>query len=337
MKRYLKKKIFTGILTILFAFVLTFFLTRMSPGNPIVTMAGRDNPNPAQIEYLMKKHGLDKSVPVQFINYSKGIIRGDFGKSIKSNQPVLQIIASRLGPTILLSLTATILSVILGTLLGLHAGRNQGSILDKFLTGLSYIIDSIPVFWLALVLIVVFATRLGWLPTSGMYSTRHRYEGFEKFLDLLKHMVLPLATIVIVRIPYYFRLAKASVVSAMNQGFIKTLRASGMEESKIFGKYVLRNALIPIITSFAMSLASVIAGVTLIEIVFAWPGMGRVLMDAIQARDYPVISGLYLIISISVTFFMLLTDIIYVIVDPRMKLEWQKRNLKKYQMSLFLA
>lgn len=321
MRRYLRRKIFTGILTILFAFVVTFFLTRMSPGDPILTMAGRDNPNPNQIEYLTKKHGLDQSVTVQFVNYSKALVKGDFGKSIKSNQPVLSIIASRLVPTIILSLTATILSVLLGTILGLYAGKNQGSTFDRVLTGLSYIIDSIPVFWLALVLIVIFATRLGWLPTSGMYSVRHRYEGWDKFVDLLKHMVLPITTIVIVRIPYYFRLAKSSVISAMNQGFIKTLRASGMPESKIFGKYVLRNALIPIITSFSMSLASVIAGVTLIEIVFAWPGMGRVLMDAIQARDYPVISGLYLIISISVTFFMLLTDIIYVIVDPRMKLE----------------
>ncbi|MFO3665319.1 ABC transporter permease [Anaerococcus sp. ENR0831] len=321
MKKYLRKKIFTGILTILFAFVITFFLTRMSPGNPIVTMAGRDNPNPAQIDYLMEKYGLNESVPVQFLNYSKALVKGDFGKSIKSNQPVLTIIASRLGPTILLSLTATILSVLIGTILGLYAGRHNGSYMDKIFTGSSYIIDSVPVFWLALVLIVIFATRLGWLPTSGMYSTRHRYEGLKKFLDLLKHMVLPLLTIIIVRVPYYFRLAKSSVIASMNQAFIKTLRASGMDESKIFNKYVLRNALIPIITSFSMSLASVIEGVALIEIVFAWPGMGRVLMDAIQARDYPVISGLYLIISISVTIFMLLTDIIYVIVDPRMKLE----------------
>ena len=336
MKRYIKKKIFTGILTILFAFVVTFFMTRLSPGNPIVTMAGRDNPNPKQIDYLMKKHGLDKSVPVQFINYSKGLIKGDFGKSIKSNQPVLKIIASRLVPTIILSLTATIISVLLGTVLGLHAGRKEGSRFDRVLTGLSYIIDSLPVFWLALIFIVIFATRLGILPTSGMYSIRQSYEGWPKFLDLLKHMVLPVSTIVIVRIPYYFRLAKASVISATNQGFIKTLRASGMSESKIFGKYVLRNSLIPIITSFSMSLASVIAGVALIEIVFAWPGMGRVLMDAIQARDYPVISGLYLFISLSVTFFMLITDILYVIVDPRMKLEWEK-DLKTYRLSLYLA
>lgn len=321
MKKYLIRKTLTGCFTIFFAFMVTFFLTRLSPGNPILTMAGRENPNPNQIEYLMEKHGLNETVPVQFVNYVKGVLRGDFGKSIKSNQPVLKIIGSRLVPTIILSLSATLISVILGTMLGLYAGRNQGSAMDRGLTGLSYVIDSIPVFWLALVLIVLFATRLGWLPTSGMYSVRNRYEGFEKFLDLLRHMVLPIATIVIVRIPYYFRLSKSSVVSAMNQGYIKTLRASGMSERKIFSKYVLRNALIPIITSLSMSLASVIAGVALVEIVFAWPGMGRVLMDAIQARDYPVISGLYLIISISVTVFMLITDIIYVLIDPRMKLE----------------
>lgn len=321
MRRYLAKKFLTGIITIIFAFTITFFLTRMSPGNPILSILSRDNPNPAQIEMLNEKHGLDQPVLIQFKNYVGELLKGNFGKSIKSNKPVLQIISSRLVPTIILSLTATILSVILGTILGVLAGKHTGSTMDRFFSKLSYLIDSIPVFWLAMILIVLLATKLGWFPTSGMYSIRNTYTGFAKFLDLIWHMALPVITIVIVRIPYYFRLSKASTISVMNEEFIRTLRATGMSERKIFSKYVLRNALIPIITTLSMSLASVIAGVALIEIVFAWPGMGRVLMDAITARDYPVISGLYLIISVSVTVFMLLTEIVYVIVDPRMKLE----------------
>lgn len=321
MKSYLRKRILTSIFTISFAFVLTFFLVRLAPGNPVRMLAGVDSPNPKQIEKLNEVYGLDQPVRVQFANHIKEIFKGNFGYSYKSNRPVTEIILEKVGPTLILSLTASIISVILGTILGLYAGRNQGSVFDRVLISISYFTDALPVFWLALMLIVIFATKLGWLPTSGMYSVRNSYEGVDKFLDLLKHMILPIATIVIVRIPYFFRITRSSVIGVMNDNFIRTLRATGMDEDYIFNKYVLRNALIPVITAFSMSLASVIAGVTLIEIVFAWPGMGRVLMDAITGRDYSVISGLYLMISISISVFMLFTDIIYVLVDPRMKLE----------------
>lgn len=321
MKSYFSKRLLTGFITIIFSFTLTFFLSRMSPGNPILTMAGRDNPNPDQIEYLNERYGLNDPLPIQFLKYTRELLRGNFGVSLVSHRPVLDIIKSRLAPTIILSLTATILSVFLGTLIGVYSGKNQGSLIDRTFTFVSYIVDSLPVFWLALILIVAFSTRLGLFPTSGMYSIRNSYEGFKRVLDLLWHMALPVLTIVIVRIPYFFRISRASTISVMNESFVKTLRATGMGEKKIFSKYVLRSALIPIITSLSMSLASVIAGVAFIEIVFAWPGMGRVLMDAIGARDYPVISGLYLFISLSVTAFMLVTELIYVIIDPRMKLE----------------
>lgn len=320
MKKYLRKRITTGILTIAFAFVLTFFLSRLAPGNPFVSASGRDNLNMDQIEYLNERYGLDEPVYVQLFYYVKELSRGNLGRSMLSNRPVSEIIGSRLGPTLLLSLTATLLSVFIGSIIGLYSGRHQGSLPDRIFTKFSYFVDSIPVFWLALMLIVVFATKLGWFPTSGMYDRRISYEGVDRIKDLLRHMVLPVSTIVIVRIPFYFRTARTSIISVMNQSFVRTLRATGMDEDKIFNKYVLRNAVIPIITSLSMSLASVIAGVALIEIVFAWPGMGRVLIQAISSRDYPVISGLYLVISISVTLFMLVTDIIYVIVDPRMKL-----------------
>ena len=319
--KYISKRVFIACLTIFIAFVLTFFLTHLAPGSPIRVLAGRDNPNPKQVEYLTKYYGLDQPIHVQFVRYLGNLLKGDFGRSIKSNKPVVDIIGERVVPTLILSLTGAILSVSIGTLLGLAMGRRVGSRLDNFLCKLSYLIDAIPVFWLSMILIIVFAVQLKWLPTTGMYSIRETYTGWAKFLDLLRHMVLPVSALVIIQVPYYFRISRASVISILQEDFIRTFRATGMSEQKIFNKYVLRNALIPVITSFSLSLAFTISGVAMIEIVFAWPGMGRVILDAVAKRDYAVLSGVYLMISISVSFFMILTDLIYAWVDPRIRLE----------------
>lgn len=321
MGRFIRKRLLTGLLTILLAFVLTFILTRMAPGNPIRVLAGTDNPNPDQIAHLTKYYGLDQPLPVQFVNYLKGLFQGDFGYSYKSHRPVLDIITEKIGATILLSLTASILSVIIGTALGVFSGRRVNTMMDRFFSGISYLIDALPSFWLGMILIIIFSVRLRWFPTSGMYSIRNDHEGFAKILDLIRHMVLPIATIVIIQVPYFFRIARSSVINVLKEDFIMTFRATGMPEHKIFRKYVLRNAIIPVITTFSLSIAFILSGVALIEIVFAWPGMGRVIMDAVTARDHAVLSGVYLMLSISVALVMIITDLIYAFVDPRIRLE----------------
>lgn len=319
--KYIRKRIFIACLTIFIAFIITFFLTHLAPGNAIRVLAGKDNPNPRQIEYLTKYYGLDQPLHVQFTRYLGNLLKGDFGRSIRNNRPVIEIIGERVVPTLILSLTGSILSVILGTSLGLMIGRRVDSRLDRFLCKLSYLIDALPVFWLSMMLIIVFATQLKWFPTTGMYSIRETYTGWARVVDLLRHMVLPVSALVIVQVPYYFRISRASVISILEEDFIRTFRATGMSERKIFNKYVLRNAMIPVITSFTLSLAFTISGVAMIEIVFAWPGMGRVILDAVGKRDYAVLSGVYLMISISVSFFMIITDLIYAWVDPRIRLE----------------
>lgn len=321
MKKYVRKRIFTGILTILFSFVLTFFLIRFAPGDPIRVLAGKENPNPEMIEHLTKRYGLDQPVSVQFKNYIRNIFKGDFGYSYMNNESVVDIVKAKIVPTILLTLTASLLSVIIGTLLGILAGRKAGSQTDKVLCTISYGIDAIPSFWLGLILILIFSSKLKILPTSGMYDMREDYEGFRKVLDVIEHMVLPVATLVIIQVPIYFRICRSSILQTMDEDFVMTLRATGMSEKKIFNKYILRNALIPIITTFSMSIAFLISGVALIEIVFAWPGMGRVIMNAIKNRDYPVLTGIYLMISISITVVMILTDILYGIIDPRIRFD----------------
>ncbi len=321
MKSYIGKRVATGLLTIIFSFCFTFFLIRCAPGDPIKIIAGTDNPNQELIDHLTVKYGLDKPIPVQFVNYVKNALKGDLGYSYMSNEPVTKLIGEKIFPTILLTLTSAILAVVVGTLLGVYAARKVGSTFDRVMCGISYVVDATPGFWLGLMFILIFASTFRLLPTSGMCDLRAESEGFAHVLDVLKHMVLPVGTLSIIQTPLYFRIARSSVLQTMSEDFIVTLKATGMKESRIFNKYVLRNAIIPTITMFSLSLAFMISGVTLIEIVFAWPGMGRLMMDAIMKRDYPLLTGIYLIISISVCVVMLITDIVYALIDPRIRFE----------------
>ncbi len=321
MKRYIVKRLGTGALVVLFSILFNFVIIRLAPGDPTRLLAGKDNPNPELIAALRAKYGLDKPLLVQFGMYIKQLAHGDLGYSYVSSSSVWELIETRIGPTLLLSLTGLILAVIIGTLLGVYAARKKGSKFDVFLCSISYLFDSTPSFWLGLMLILIFASTLKWFPTSGMYSLRANYKGIKHILDVGKHLFLPALTMTLLNIPYYFRIARSSVLQTMSEDFIMTLRATGMSESRIFNKYVMRNAIIPTITVFGISLAYVVTGVSMIEIVFAWPGMGRLMLDSITKRDYPTLSGIYLLLSCSVAIMMIIVDIVYAWVDPRIRYE----------------
>ena len=319
MGRFIRKRILTGLLTIVFCLAFNFALVRLAPGNPVKIMAGIDNPNPEMIAQLEQKYGLDKSIPEQFVRYLAQLGKGDLGYSYLNNRAVIDIIAARIIPSLAMTLTAVLISVTIGTLLGVVAARKNGSAFDRLLCGVAYVFDSMPSFWLGLMMILLFASTLGWFPTSGMVDVRAQYTGWQRVMDILHHMALPVATLVLVQIPYYFRIARSSVIQTMADDFIMTYRAAGMEERSIFFRYVLKNAIIPTVTVFGMSLAFMITGSTLIETVFAWPGIGRVLLDSIYQRDYPVLSGIYLFLSVSVAVMMIVIDLVYAWIDPRIR------------------
>lgn len=320
MRKYVMKKLLLGFVTVFFSFTFTFFLIRFAPGDPIKILAGRENPNPAQIAYVKSLYGLDQPLHIQFFVYIGNVLQGDFGYSFRNNQSVLSIIGTKIKPTLMLTVLASTLSASLGTLSGITIARRSGSRFDRIILRLSYLIDAIPTFWLGLILIMVFSSKLGWFPTSGMQDIRNRYTGVRGVFDLAHHMVLPVLTIVIVQVPIYMRVARSSVLNVMSDDYILTFRAAGMKERKIFNKYVIKNAIVPVLTQFGMSLAFTISGVALIEIIFAWPGMGRLIMDSIQARDYMVLNGIYLLISMSVIVFTILIDIVQAAIDPRIRL-----------------
>ena len=319
MKRFVIRRILSGILTVVVVFALNFIIIKAAPGDAISTLMGKDNKDPAMRAALEAKYGLDKPLPVQFLNYMKTAARGDLGTSMIYNRSVNEMIKEKVFATVLLGLVSDILAALIGTVIGIVAARREGGIFDFASSGVNYFLNSVPSFWLGLMLIIVFSSKLGLFPSYGYSDPRANYEGFAHFMDVARHMFLPCLTLVLILIPQYFRIAKSSVIQVSNEDFITTLKATGMNEKKIFSKYVFRNAILPTVTILGISIAYLITGVTLIEIVFAWPGMGRLTLTAIGQRDTPTLMGVYLVMSISVAAVMLIVDIIYAYLDPRIR------------------
>ena len=316
MKRYIGKRVLAAILCVFLALLFNFIIIHAAPGNPIRILAGTDSVSEEMVAELTRKYGLDSPLHIQFLRYVGNLLKGDLGVSIYTNQPVAKEIMSRLGPTMMLCLTSCVIALVLGTLLGIFCARHVGSLVDTLLGSVSYFFDSTPSFWLGLMLILVFSSALH-LPTSGMVSLRNPPEGFARVLDIMKHLILPSAALSLTLIPYYFRIARTSVIQVGNEDFITTLRAAGMSEKRIYRKYVFRNAILPVVTVFGIQLAYIVSGSAIVEIVFSWPGMGSYMMTAISRRDYPTLMGIYFVISVSVAVMMIAVDIVYTYLDPR--------------------
>jgi peptide/nickel transport system permease protein len=319
MKRYIVKKLLISIVTIVLVMTLNFVLIHIAPGDPTTILLGKNVTNPELKAVLAAKYGLDQPLYVQYFRYFGQLLKGDLGDSIIYGRPVVEIIGEKIGPTLLLVGIASVIGLVLGTAAGITAARKEGSVVDAVYSGGAYFLNAMPGFWLALMLIIILAVKLGWFPSSGMEDVRAKYTGFAHIVDVAKHMFLPTLTLVLIDMPYYFRIAKSSVIQVNNEDYIMTYRAAGMSEKRIFRKYVLKNAILPVVTIFGITLAYLIAGVALIEIVFAWPGTGRVMLTAISQRDYPVLMGIYLIMSIMVCVTMIIIDIVYAILDPRIR------------------
>ena len=321
MKKFVFRRILSGLLTVLVVFTLNFALVKSATADPITSLMGKENDDPVLRQALMEKWGLDKSYPEQYLSYLKNAASGDLGTSIIYNRSVNEMIGERVLATVLLGLTAALLALLLGTALGIFCARHDGSWIDTLLSSISYATDAMPSFWLGLMLMIVFATNLKLLPSQGMFNVRAGYTGMRHMLDVLQHLILPCVTLVIITMPGYFRITKSSILQVTNEDFITTMRATGMSEKKIFNKYIFRNAIVPTVTMFGISMALLITGVSLSEIGFSWPGMGRLTLTAITQRDYPTLMGVYLVMSISVVIVMIITDIAYALLDPRIRYE----------------
>lgn len=292
--------------------LVVFLLLRLSPGDPALIIAG-ENADAAAVERIRQTLGLDRPLVTQFVVWIGGVLRGDLGMSIFSNMPVTQLIAQRIEPTLSLALTTMVLAITLAVPLGTLAGARAGSWLDRLVMAGSVLGFSLPVFVLGYCLIWLFSLKLGLLPVQGFTSIR---EGIGPFL---RHITLPTLTLGLAYLVLIARITRASVVEMMGEDHVRTARAKGMAEGAVIRRHALRNAAIPILTVIGIGVALLISGVVVIETVFNIPGVGRLVVDAILKRDYPVIQGVILLFSAAYVMVNLLIDIGYALLDPRVR------------------
>lgn len=311
-----------ALLVVLGVVVLNFFLIRMAPGDPATVLAGEAGAGDAAfVSQLREEFGLDQPVPVQLARYLAGVARLDLGYSYRNHLPVLDLIVARLPATFLLMGGAFLFSVLLGVALGVTAARtrydNRRRWLDSVLMSGALLLYATPLFWLSLMAVILFSVVLGWLPAFGMESIGANLTGLAHWRDVVLHMVLPTLSLGSFFMAVYVRLTRASMLEVMGMDFVKTARAKGVPPRRVIRVHVLRNALLPLVTFAGIQLGQMAGGAVLTETVFAWPGIGRLMFDALLQRDYQLLLGIFFMTSVLVVFFNLVTDIVYHLADPR--------------------
>lgn len=319
LRRYILGRVLQFVPVTLVVIVLNFLLIHLAPGDISIILAG-DSADPAYLATIRERYGLDRPFLEQLWRYLVQVGSGDLGISFRSREPVMAEIMSRVPATLLLVGTSLLLAVVLGVAIGTWIARRPGSALDSWASALAVALFSMPVFWLGLMLVLLFAVQLQWLPAMGMASVDGPRAGPGRWLDVATHMVLPVLALTTVSLGQYVRLARTAVAEVMGEGYITTVRAIGFSERRIVMHYALRNALLPVVTVLGLQLGLVLTGAVLTETVFSWPGLGRLLYDAILARDTPVIMGGFIVMSVTVALASLATDLVYAALDPRVKL-----------------
>jgi peptide/nickel transport system permease protein len=298
---------------------INFVLVHVAPGDPVQVLAGEYS-TPEYQQDLRLSLGLDRPLPVQYLRYVTSVIRGDLGRSFYYQDAVLNVILERLPATLLLAATALGLSTILGVLLGVVAAVKPRSLLDLAATATNVIGYSVPSFWAGQIAILIFSLSLGWLPAQGMSSYRTAHVGgLEAWIDLAKHLILPATSLGIFQMALVGRLTKAAMRDVLLEQYVTVARSKGLRERRVLLRHALRNALLPVTTVAGMSVGFAVAGSVLVETVYAWPGIGRLLLDATRSRDYPLLLGILLVVSFLVALMNLVVDIFYSVLDPRIE------------------
>jgi peptide/nickel transport system permease protein len=319
--RYLLRRFVQAILTIAGIVVLNFILFRAMPGSP-ERMSHNPNASAAARADLRVRWGLDEPlIPNQFIRYLSTTVRGDFGQSFKyKGQDVTEVIAGRVWPTIILFGLGELIAIVVGLVLGAYSGWKRGGLVDYGGNGLSLILYSMPYFLLGMILLVVFATALGWFPTAGMFTLGETYTSFaDQLLDFLHHLILPLAAVSLGLIGQYSILMRSSVIETRSEDYVTTAKAKGISESRILRSHAVPNALLPTVSLIGINLGYIIAGAITVEVVFSWPGLGTLTQEALEARDYPVLQAIFLLLAVTVVAANFIADLVYARLDPRVR------------------
>lgn len=307
MRSYLLRRLFTSLLVLIGVSVFTFLMLHLVPGDPVHALAGKMISSPEKLEEMRHEMGLDKPLPVQYFDYMRKVLHGDFGTSLKNKRPVLESIMEQLPATFRLTVAALTFSTVFGLLFGAISAFSRRSALDESFSILSIVGISVPPFFLALLLILLFSIRLNWLPSTAKTSDP-------------RSIILPAITLGIGEAAWLARLVRSSILDELDKNYQWTARAKGATERTILWRHVLRNSLIPIITAVGLQFVYLMAGSVLVESIFARQGIGRLALTAIQNRDFPLVQGTVMIISFIYVIVNTITDILFAAVDPRVRL-----------------
>lgn len=337
------KKMVEVLLTLVGITFVCFLLIRLVPGDPVLLMIGERNMDPVAYQDAKQKMGLDKPIPVQFVNYVSQVLHGDLGTSVTSKTSVWDEFKERFPATVELSIVALIFAVLFAIPFGILAAIKKNTFFDYFLMGTSLTGYSMPIFWWGLVLILFFSVKLGWTPVAGrialeydipvktglylidaLQSDVREAEGLKPFWSALQHLILPAIVLGTIPLAVMARMTRSSFLEVLGEDYIRTARAKGLSQARVVLIHAFRNALIPIVTTLALCFGSIITGAILTETIFSWPGIGKWIVASITARDYPTIQGGVLIIAVIIVVTNTLVDLIYIYLNPRIKNELLK-------------
>jgi peptide/nickel transport system permease protein len=330
MKWYIAKRLLQIIPVVVGVTLIAFALIHLAPGDPARTMLGQ-HATQSEIAEIREKYGLDQPLYVQYFVWLGDVLHGDLGRSILSHEQVTTEIAERLPNTIELAIAAMIFAILIGVVAGIISATKQYSIADYSVMGIALFGISMPVFWLGIMLMMIFGVFLGWLPIGGRIDLLipfNRITGFMVFdsiitgngaalISVLRHLILPAIALGTIPMAIIARTTRSSMLEILRQDFIRTERAKGLSERKVIYKHAIRNAMIPVVTVIGLNFGLLLSGAILTETVFSWPGVGRLVVDAVYARDYPLVIGCILVFALVFVIVNLVTDVLYTYIDPR--------------------
>lgn len=317
MGKYIIKRMIACIPLLFMITIITFLIINLAPGDPVNMYINTESKSQVDLELIRKELGLDKPMHIRYIKWVERLLHGDFGVSYFHRRPVIDIFKEVIPNTILLSFTSMLLSLLISIPIGIYSAVNKNNWKDYLFSTFSFAGVSVPSFWFALMMILIFSLKLGWFPTSGL---RSNYDVFV-LQDRLHHLILPSIVLALGSTATNVRYMRNAMLEVLDQDYIQTAMSKGLPYRKVVLKHAFRNALLPVITLVGFMIPGLISGAAIVETIFAWPGLGRVLIEANFTRDYPIIMGELIIFSVMVIVGSLIADVLYAFADPRIKYE----------------
>jgi len=314
MGSYLLRRLLQSLLLLALVSMIAFAILHLAPGGPLSQFLATGNMGQEDVDRLMQQYGLNRPLPIQYLEWAGNLATGDWGHSYRDQLPVLTKIGMHVGPTLELMVTSTLLAMFIGGLIGILGAVRRHSFFDHLATIGAMVALSIPTFWFGLAIIYVFSVNLGWLPAGNRENI-----GDGAFLDRLRHLVLPCIVLALVSTAVWSRYMRSSMLDVVNQDYIRTAKSKGVPAVRILFHHALRNALLPMITITGLHVSTLLSGALVTETVFTWPGMGRLFLDSVSNRDYPVVMGMLMFTACMVLLGSLLADLLYSVADPRIK------------------